>query len=582
MSNSLLALGTSDVLTIVNCMLLLFGGVATFIIGMNMMGANLETAAGKSVRRLMNKATKNRFLGVATGAAVTAIVSSSGATTVMLVGFVNVGLMTLAQAASVIMGANIGTTVTALITALSTTGGQLQITSLFAFIAFVGTLMKMVGKKDKIKHIGAIFQGVGLIFVGLSVLSSAVGEMMDADAHPNIRTAIESAFTAIGKDADVLSWQIPVLFVLGAVLTGLVMSSAAITAIVISLASSGLITLPMAMFIVLGTNVGTCVTALVSSLGASTNARRTAIVHLLFNLIGCLIFIIPLSIPAVSGGIASVLQKAIPDISWQIAIFHLVFNLLTTAVLIGFVKYLVKLACLIVPEKKGEKEVPFEDMETLDKRLLKTPAIAVGQARKELKRMSREAFSNYKLSLEMLLSGDLSKKEQFALAEKNINETNRHITSFLVKLSLEDLAETDENKVSSFYHVASDIERIGDYAENIVEYAQKMAEEKAQFSGHARQEILEMDGHLTALYQYVEATFSDIDLSHLPDVEREEKATDDMCIRMQESHLRRMNDSRCTPEAGAIYLQLAINMERIGDHMHNIANSVKSYAPPVR
>lgn len=582
MTFSLMALGTADVFTIINCMLLLFGGVATFIIGMNMMGANLETAAGKSVRRLMNKATKNRFLGVATGAAVTAIVSSSGATTVMLVGFVNVGLMTLTQAASVIMGANIGTTVTALISALSTTGGQLQITSLFAFVAFVGTLMKMIGKKDKIKHIGAIFQGVGLIFVGLSVLSGAVGEMMDGEAHPNIRETIEGLFSAIGKDADVLSWQIPVLFLLGAVLTGLVMSSAAITAIVISLASSGLISLPMAMFIVLGTNVGTCVTALMSSLGASTNAKRTAAVHLLFNLIGCIIFIIPLSIPAVSGSLAEFLQKAIPDISWQIAVFHLVFNLLTTAVLLPFVKYLVKLACLIVSDKKGSPVAVSEEPEKLDKRLLATPAIAVGQVRKELTRMGKEAFENYKLALDMLLTGETSRKEQFAATEKDINEHNRYITSFLVKLSLEDLGETDENKVSSFYHVASDIERIGDYAENIVEYAQKMAESGAVFSEHAKAEILEMDGHLTELYKFVELAFTDIDMRYLPDVEREEKATDDMCVRMQENHLRRMNESRCTPEAGAVYLQLAINMERIGDHMHNIANSVKTYAPPVK
>lgn len=582
MTYSLLALGANDVLTIVNCMLLLFGGVATFIIGMNMMGANLETAAGKSVRRLMGKATKNRFLGVATGAAVTAIVSSSGATTVMLVGFVNVGLMTLTQAASVIMGANIGTTVTALITALSTSGGQLSVTSVFAFVAFVGTLMRLIGKRDKIKHIGAIFQGVGLIFVGLSVLSTSVSEMMDADAHPNIREAIEKLFSAIGKDADVLSWQIIVLFILGAVLTGLVMSSAAITAIVISLADSGLITLPMAMFIILGTNVGTCVTAIVSSLGANVNARRTAAVHLLFNLIGCIIFIIPLSIPAVSNSLASYLQKAIPDISWQVAIFHLTFNILTTLVLIAFVKYLVKLACILVPEKKGASVRADEDAETLDKRLLKTPAIAVGQVRKELTHMGKEAFDNYKRSLDMLLTGDLSGKEQFVATEKNINETNRTITSFLVKLSLEDLSETDENKVSSFYHVASDIERIGDYAENIVEYAEKMAEDKAQFSEHAKEEIREMDRHLTELFSHAENAFADIDLKYLPDVEREEKATDDICIKMQESHLRRMTDRRCTPEAGAIYLQLAINMERIGDHMHNIATSIKSYAPAVK
>lgn len=254
----------------------------------------------------------------------------------------------------------------------------------------------------------------------------------------------------------------------------------------------------------------------------------------------------------------------------------MVFNLLTTAVLLPFVHYLVKLACLIVHDKKGEEKQ--EEYETLDKRFLKTPAIAVGQVRKEILRMGADAFANYKRSLNMLLTGDLSQKELFAETEKNINETNRYISSFLVKLSLEDLAEADENKVSSFYHVTSDIERIGDYAENIVEYAEKMVTDKAQFSEHAKAEILEMDEHLTELYKQVEATFSEIDLHYLDAVEREEQATDEVCQKMQDAHLRRMTEGRCTPEAGAIYLQLAINMERIGDHMHNIANSVKTYA----
>ena len=299
MAASLLALGASEVLKILNSMLLLFGGVAAFIIGMNMMGGNLETAAGKSMRRLMAKATKNRFLGVGTGAAVTAIVTSSSATTVMIVGFVNVGLMTLTQAASIIMGANIGTTITAFITAVSTAGAEFEVTALFAFVAFVGVLMSMLGKTDKIKRIGAILQGLGLIFIGMNVMSATMGDMLN-DAE--IKGAVENAFISIGYGKDVLSWEIAVLFLLGALLTGLVQSSAAITAIVISLAASNLISLPMAMFIILGTNVGTCVTALFSSLGTSVNARRTAVVHLLFNVIGSVIFIIPLAF--VSGYLA--------------------------------------------------------------------------------------------------------------------------------------------------------------------------------------------------------------------------------------------------------------------------------------
>lgn len=581
MVSSLLALGTSEILTILNSMLLLFGGVAAFIIGMNMMGANLETAAGKSMRKLMSKATKNRFLGVGTGAAVTAIVTSSSATTVMIVGFVNVGLMTLTQAASVIMGANIGTTVTAFITAISTTGAEFEITALFAFIAFVGVLMSMICKKDKVKRIGAIFQGLGLIFIGMNVMSSSMGGLMteyiieDGVAVPNpIAETVKNMFMAIGFGKETLTWEIIVLFLLGALLTGLMQSSAAITAIAISLASSGLISLPMAMFIILGTNVGTCVTALFSSLGASVNARRTAIVHLLFNVIGSIIFIIPLAFT--SGYVAQFLNSFIPNISWQIAIFHMAFNLLTTAVLLPFVNLLVKLACIIVPDKKSKAD-GAEEHGVLDKRLLKTPAIAVGQVRKELLHMGKLAFENYKRSLDMLLNGKVDAVEEFAAVEKNINDYNSFISSFLVKLSLQDLAETDEKKVSSFYHVASDVERIGDYAENIVEYAVKMAEDKAQFSEAAKSEILEMDEHITLLYDSVEKVFGELDTRYLPNVEREESATDDCCVRMQQAHLKRSTEESCDPEAGAIYLQLAINMERIADHMNNIANSTKTY-----
>lgn len=567
---SISALTSNDVLVIFNSAFFILGGVAVFMVGMNMMGASLEAAAGKSMRRLMAKATGNRFLGVATGAAVTAIVNSSSATTVMIVGFVNVGLMTLTQAASVIMGANIGTTVSAFIMALSSSDGAFSIAAVFAFIAFVGFVLNLVVKNRQIKKVGAIFEGIGLIFIGLNVMSVAVGELMDG----NIGTEVSNMFIALGKDSERLTWEIIVLFLLGAALTAALQSSAALTAIVISLAGAGLISLQMAMCIILGANVGTCVTSLISSMGASVNAKRTAMVHLLFNVTGCVIFIFPV---AFAGRyIAQFLNAFIPKTQWQIAVFHMIFNLVTTLLLLPFIKILVKLACLIVPDKVGEAVA--EDAETLDKRLLKTPAIAVGQVRKEILKMSGEAFANYKRSVNMLLSGDLSDKDEFDATEKNINENNRYINSFLVKLSLEDLAETDEKKISSFYHVTSDIERIGDYAENIVEYAARMIAEKSGFSEHAREEILEMDRHITELYKLVVAAFSEIDLKYIPDVEREEQATDDVCTKMQQAHLRRMTQGRCTPEAGVVYLQLALNMERIGDHMHNIANSIKTYA----
>ncbi|MCH5143422.1 MAG: Na/Pi cotransporter family protein [Clostridiales bacterium] len=575
MLNSLLMSG-SDVLTVVNSAFFILGGIAVFMVGMSMMGSNLENAAGKSMRRLMGKATKNRFAGVGTGAAVTAVVNSSAATTVMIVGFVNVGIMTLVQATPVIMGANIGTTISAFIMALSSAGGAtFSVAAVFALIAFAGFVLTLVGKNDKVKRIGNIFEGIGLIFIGLNVMSGAVHDLIENDS---INQSITDMFVAIGKDKETLSWEIPVLFLLGALLTAAMQSSAALTSIIITLAGTNLISLQMAMCIILGANVGTCLTSLLSSMGASINAKRTAMVHLLFNLGGCLIFIWPV---AFAGQYIDIgLSSIIADTEWQIALFHLVFNLLTTFILLPFVNTLVKLASLIVKDKKGG-EVQ-SSAETLDVRLLKTPAIAVGQVRKELLRMDVMAYDNYKLALSMLINKDLSQKEHFAETERNINETNKYVTSFLVKLQLEELAENDEKKVSSFYHVASDLERIGDYAENIVEYAERMVEDNAEFSESAIEEIERMDGHISALHNAVVKTFGEITLNYVSEVEAEEQATDEVCSEMQEAHLRRMQEGSCSPEAGVVYLQLALNLERIGDHMHNIANSVKTYAGKVR
>ncbi|MGN0818492.1 MAG: Na/Pi cotransporter family protein [Candidatus Coproplasma sp.] len=564
----------SAVLTIINNLFFVLGGVAVFMIGMEMMGSNLEKAAGRNIRSLMSKAAKNRFTGIGTGAVVTALVNSSSATTVMIVGFVNVGLMTLSQAASIIMGANIGTTVSAFIMALSSGGAELEVSAVFALVAFCGLMMNMICKNDKIKRVGNILSGIGLIFVGLHVMSAAVGDLTSEDSE--VRGAIVSLFTSLGNGSQNLTWEVFVLFIIGMLLTALMQSSAAITAIVISLASSGLMSLQMAMCVVLGTNVGTCFTSVLSSIGTNTNAKRAACVHLLFNILGCVIFIVPVAIWG--GNIADWLTSFIPSTQWQIAIFHMFFNVITTLILMWFIKYLVKLACIIVPDKS--KTTEEGSTEILDVRLLKTPAIAVGQARKEIVKMSQIAFSNYKRALDMLLSYDVSQKEEFAVTEKQIDGLNKYITQFLVRLSSQEISEIDEKKVSSFYHVTSDIERIGDYAENIVEYAEEMLKTNARFSPHAVDEIREMDLHLTELYKNVEMAFANHNLSYEQNIEMAERETDAMCEKMKESHIRRTNEGRCTPEAGAVYLQLAINMERIGDHMHNISNSVKTYVSP--
>ncbi len=570
MQNYLLALSAGDILTVFNSLFFVLGGVTVFMIGMNMMGHNIEKAAGKSIRRLMGKATVNRFAGVGTGAAVTALVNSSSATTVMIVGFVNVGLMTLTQAASVIMGANIGTTVSAFIMALSTAdGAQLSIAGLFALVSFVGLILTTACKSEKAKQLGCILEGVGLIFIGLNVMSRAVGDLVDSE---NIGGAIENLFKSLGNGRGTLTWEVIVLFILGALLTAVMQSSGALTAIVISLASSGLISLQMAMCIILGTNVGTCFTSVLSSMGASANAKRAAAIHLLFNVTGSVAFMFPVAFAGKY--IAKFFDGFIADTEWQIALFHMVFNLITTALLLPFIKYLVKLSCLIVRDKPCACDVGTE---YLDPRLLKAPAIAVAQVRKQLVKMGEEAFSNYKLSLDMLLSGDTSKKTEFERTEQGLDALNKRIVNYLIQLSLQEVSESDEKKISSFFRVSSDLERIGDYAENIMEYAQKAEELKLAFSEHARAEILEMDLHITNLFGHVNNVFRYSDLSSMPQVEEEENETDRMNRVMQRSHLRRMNEGACSPETGAIFLQLAVNMERIGDHMHNIANSVLSY-----
>ncbi len=560
------------VMTLINSLCFVFGGIAIFMIGMEMMGANLEKAAGKNIRTLMSKATANRFAGIGTGAAITALIQSSSATTVMLVGFVNVGLMTLSQAASVIMGANIGTTISAFITALSTGGAELKVAAVFALVAFIGLLMMMICKTDRNKRIGSILAGLGMIFIGLNVMSDSVKALTEEGSE--VGDAIRALFTSLGNNANGnLTWEVPVLFLIGLVLTGIMQSSSAITAIVISLASAGLMNLQMSMCVVLGTNVGTCVTAVISSIGTTTNAKRTACVHLLFNIFGCIVFIFPVAF--FGKPIAAFIESFIPNTEWQIAIFHLFFNVVTTIILVWFLDYLVRLACIIVPDKA--KAQPASSNQILDERILKTPAIAVGQARQEIVRMGQLAFNNYKRSLNMLLSGSMDEKSEFDATEKEIDALNRYITQFLIRLSSQEISETDEKKVSSFYHVTSDMERIGDYAENITEYAQTLIDTNAKFSEHAIDEIKEMDASLTELYKYVELAFAGHNLSYTQNIENAENQTDAICRKMQQSHIRRTNEGRCSPESGSIFLQLAVNMERIGDHMYNIANSIKSY-----
>ena len=546
------------VLTIITQLLLVIGGITVFMIGMKTMGSNLERAAGSSMRTMLAKVSNNRFAGVGIGAAVTAIINSSSATTVMIVGFVNVGLMSLTQAGAIIMGANIGTTISAQIMSLQSI--NINMAAVFSAVAAAGLVINMTGKSGRSKQIGNILIGIGFIFIGLQFMSDAV-KVLTADEV--IAPKLDALFLSIDNPF--------LLFLIGVVLTGLLQSSAAITGILIALAGSGLITIEQAMFITMGSNIGTCATSLIASMGTSTNARRAAVIHLLFNVLGCAVFFILMlafqkyvveGIIFVSGG----------SVERQIANFHTLFNLLTTLVLLPFLKPLVKLAQVIVPERK--KTQKQGDFKYLDERILQTPAIAVAQLRKEIVIMMDLAYLNFRRAMKMICGGDLSEREESAETEKRINQYNTELTAYCVRVSSCELSAHDEFVIGSYYHVISDSERIGDYAKHIVEYAEELGGDEDAFTAAAVEEIKDLYEKIDELYQMVRKTFDERDITMFEKINDLKVSIAILKNADCDAHIERLNRGECTPARGAIFLQLLGNMERVSGHMKNISNSV--------
>ena len=546
------------VLTIITQLLLVIGGITVFMIGMKTMGSNLERAAGSSMRTMLAKVSNNRFAGVGIGAAVTAIINSSSATTVMIVGFVNVGLMSLTQAGAIIMGANIGTTISAQIMSLQSI--NINMAAVFSAVAAAGLVINMTGKSGRSKQIGNILIGIGFIFIGLQFMSDAV-KVLTADEV--IAPKLDALFLSIDNPF--------LLFLIGVVLTGLLQSSAAITGILIALAGSGLITIEQAMFITMGSNIGTCATSLIASMGTSTNARRAAVIHLLFNVLGCAVFFILMlafqkyvveGIIFVSGG----------SVERQIANFHTLFNLLTTLVLLPFLKPLVKLAQVIVPERK--KTQKQGDFKYLDERILQTPAIAVAQLRKEIVIMMDLAYLNFRRAMKMICGGDLSERDESAETEKRINQYNTELTAYCVRVSSCELSAHEEFVNGSYYQVISDRERIGDYAKHIVEYAEELGGDEDAFTAAAVEEIKDLYEKIDELYQMVRKTFDERDITMFEKINDLKVSIAILKNADCDAHIELLNRGECTPARGAIFLQLLGNMERVSGHMKNISNSV--------
>lgn len=530
------------------------GGLGLFLFGIRTMGDGLENAAGAKLKRMLEVLTGNRFLAVLVGFVVTAIIQSSTATTVMVVGFVNAGMMSLAQAVGVIMGANIGTTVTSLLIALN-------FSSVAAASVLVGVILMLASKKTVVKNLGAIFTGFGLLFLGIDMMSDSMAPLRESAGFMNfIVTVSESPLRPLFG------------IILGIVMTAVLQSSSASVGVLQTLATQGLVPLKFSVFVLFGQNIGTCLTALFSTVGAKKNSKRAAVIHLLFNLIGTGIFIIiALLTPYVEW-----IEKLSPDPMAQIAISHIVFNIVSTVIMFPFAKVLVKLSCLLVPGKddsESEMHCKF-----IDDRLLNTPPFAVMQVSKEVARMAKLARDNFETSAHALINRSDKDLDKVMENEEIINYLNHHITSYLVKLNALDITDSDSDYIARVFHAINDIERVGDHAINLAEAAQHNIGEGLKFSDPAREELNQLCGSVVTLLERSMAAFdnqslSDNEAKELSDLEEH---IDDLTLECQDSHIFRLNRKECNTEAGMLYLNTITDFERVGDHAINIAFLARS------
>ncbi|MEW6524682.1 MAG: Na/Pi cotransporter family protein [Bacillota bacterium] len=519
------------------------GGLGLFVYGMRAMGDGLQKAAGERMRRLLEGLTRNPLMGVVVGIVVTTVIQSSSATTVMVVGFVNAGLMTLPQAVGVIMGANIGTTVTAQLIAFKITDYALPAIG-------VGAAFFMFGPRRVQRDWGQIIFGFGCLFLGMQTMGKAVEPLKHVPRFINLTTAYSHH---------------PVLGVItGTLMTAVIQSSSATIGILQAMAREGLVTLRVALPILFGDNIGTCVTALISSIGTSVTARRAAMLHLMINAIGATVFIILLPV------VTTVVTRTSPDVVRQIANAHTLFNVTNTLLLLPVAGYLLWLVQRLVP---GSPAPQLErGPKYLDRRLLNTPSVAMGQVAKELVRMGELAGQMLADAFDGFLSGDLRKAKAALEKEEVVNELEREITVYMVTIYQRVLTRSQSERLNVLFNIVNDIERVGDHAENIAELAEYKKEQGLPFSPQA------LDG-LNTMYQTVSEAFAkalsalnDDDLELANEVIEQERLIDRMEKELRQAHISRLNQGRCYPGSGVVFLDVISNLERIGDHSCSMAN----------
>lgn len=546
-----------EVMQLIQSLIWLLAGVGVFIVGMNFMGDALEKSAGSGIKKMLEKISNNRFSGVGIGTGVTAIIQSSSATSVMVIGLVNAGVMTLMQATPIIMGANIGTTITGVLVALKND----YFNMIMYLLAFAGVMMGFV-KKEKVKILGSLFCGLGLIFVGLEVMSSE-----QAFGNP----LVEDMFTNIFQKIN-----FPLLLILvGVLFTALIQSSSASTGVVITMVGANVLPLDLALFIVLGANIGTCVTALLASVGANANSKRVALIHFTFNVIGTILFTIIIWIfrePIVNLLVSIFPGNDAMSLQMRVSFFHVIFNVTTTCILLPFVKQLVKYSCLVIKDKKEENDTL--SLKYVDDRLVKTPPIALMQVKKEIDYMIELVEKNISLSLLAVETGSSEHDAKIRDNEKIIDFTNSALTDFLIKLSATNMEQSDEKVIGTYFHVLNDLERIGDHAENFHEIGTEMASKKIAFSEIASKEIAAMRLKIFEMFAISKDAFENHNKTQLPTLTVLEETVDKMKKDLTASHFARLANGNCNTSASPYYSSLVSGLERVADHLVNVGYSI--------
>lgn len=553
-----------DLTAIMTSLLTLLAGIGVFLIACQMMSSNLEAASSERLKKLFSKASNSKLMGVGIGALGTAAIQSSGATTVMTIGFVNAGIISLSQAATIIYGANIGTTITAQIVALGMFGGNSLSTSvIFSAFAGLGAFLSLFAKKSGPKTLGGILAGFGLLFVGLELMSGSMEAFAALDG-------VKTFLSGIGN---------PVLLVLlGAVLTAIIQSSSVMTSIALAMVVTGLIGIDQGIYLTLGSNIGSCVVAVIAGVASGTNAKRTALIHLLFNCTGVVIFMLAALLlgwfDISYGSVFARLFPSAPQV--QLAMFHTFFNTTTVVLMLPLTGALVGLVSKLIPERTIRQNVEFS-LHYVDENMLRTPPVAVSQVKREILRMADIAMENVDRALYMAVELDFAGRSAFERDERQLNFINRALVNYVVVLSgRSGLGEKDRSYLSGTYRNIRDLERIGDYAENIVEYATILADSAQQFSDDAKYEISQMKTLLHQLFDNAMDAYQNENFMALDKANVIEEEIDDYTKRMEEGHIARMEKGICTPSVGAQYLELSSNAERIADHLINLAKSIKS------